>query len=86
MPPTVNFVSLVFLTAIIYLFGKTKFRNEAIKGMQHYYGDWGSGNVGALECYVCTQQEGNVEKCLSTVRTCDYEEDTCLTEVRWGSK
>ncbi|OXA63690.1 uncharacterized protein LOC110842173 [Folsomia candida] len=63
MPPTVNFVSLVFLTAIIYLFG----------------------NVGALECYVCTQQEGNVEKCLSTVRTCDYEEDTCLTEVRWGS-
>jgi len=41
--------------------------------------------VGALECYVCTQQEGNVEKCLSTVRTCGPDQDTCLTEVRWGS-
>ncbi|CAL8101618.1 unnamed protein product [Orchesella dallaii] len=38
-----------------------------------------------LECYVCTNQEGNIEKCLSTIKTCEYEEDTCLTEVRWGS-
>ncbi|ODN00390.1 hypothetical protein Ocin01_06292 [Orchesella cincta] len=38
-----------------------------------------------LECYVCTNQEGNIEKCLSTIKTCEYGEDTCLTEVRWGS-
>lgn len=39
-----------------------------------------------MECYVCTAQEGNVEKCTSTVRTCLADEDTCQTEVRWGSK
>jgi len=43
------------------------------------------GPCEGLECYVCNQQEGNVEKCLSTVRTCESDEDTCLTEVRWGS-
>ena len=45
-----------------------------------------SGPVASLECYVCTKQEGNIEKCLSTVRTCDAEEDTCQTELRWGSE
>jgi len=39
----------------------------------------------ALECYVCTRQEGNREKCLSTTRTCESDEDTCQTELRWGS-
>ena len=42
--------------------------------------------VTSLECYVCTRQEGNIEKCLSTVRTCAVDEDTCQTELRWGSK
>jgi len=41
--------------------------------------------VTCLECYVCTRQEGNVEKCLSTVKTCQAEEDICQTELRWGS-
>lgn len=42
-----------------------------------------SGN--ALECYVCENQEGNREKCLNTISTCEYGQDTCLTEVKWGS-
>ncbi|KAJ8675653.1 hypothetical protein QAD02_011439 [Eretmocerus hayati] len=39
----------------------------------------------ALECYVCKNQEGNVEKCLNTVKTCEFDQDTCLTEYSWGS-
>ncbi|XP_023246211.1 phospholipase A2 inhibitor subunit gamma B [Copidosoma floridanum] len=39
----------------------------------------------ALECHVCTNQEGNVAKCLNTVMTCEQGEDTCLTIIRWGS-
>ena len=38
-----------------------------------------------LECYVCTTQEGNTEKCLRTIRTCEPEEDHCLTTISWGS-
>lgn len=40
----------------------------------------------ALECYVCKNQEGNIEKCLNTIKTCEHGEDTCLSEIRWGSK
>ncbi|KAI1293853.1 hypothetical protein HDE_06448 [Halotydeus destructor] len=40
--------------------------------------------VVALECYVCKNQEDNRDKCVETVKTCDIEEDRCLTEVRWG--
>lgn len=39
----------------------------------------------ALECYVCTRQDKNNEKCTETIRTCDPSETRCLTEVRWGS-
>ncbi|KYM78892.1 High affinity cationic amino acid transporter 1 [Atta colombica] len=38
----------------------------------------------ALECYVCTDQEGNKEKCLNTIKTCEPGHDTCLTEIKWG--
>ncbi|XP_011501235.1 PREDICTED: phospholipase A2 inhibitor and Ly6/PLAUR domain-containing protein [Ceratosolen solmsi marchali] len=39
----------------------------------------------ALECYVCKNQEGNIEKCLNTIKTCEQGEDTCLSEIKWGS-
>lgn len=39
----------------------------------------------ALECYVCTNQENNKDKCIETMKTCDLSEDRCLSEVRWGS-
>lgn len=38
-----------------------------------------------LECYVCKDQEHNREKCIRTVRTCEPEEDRCMSEVKWGS-
>ncbi|XP_050305271.1 uncharacterized protein LOC126742581 isoform X2 [Anthonomus grandis grandis] len=39
----------------------------------------------ALECYVCDNQEENEEKCGKTIEICNYGEDVCLTEIRWGS-
>ncbi|XP_046992442.1 uncharacterized protein LOC124604528 [Schistocerca americana] len=39
----------------------------------------------SLECYVCTSQETNGEKCLNTIKTCEQGEDVCLTEIKWGS-
>ncbi|KMQ91227.1 low affinity cationic amino acid transporter 2-like protein [Lasius niger] len=39
----------------------------------------------ALECYVCTDQEGNRDKCLNTIKTCEQGQDSCLTEIKWGS-
>ncbi|XP_029042739.1 phospholipase A2 inhibitor and Ly6/PLAUR domain-containing protein [Osmia bicornis bicornis] len=39
----------------------------------------------ALECYVCTNQEGNREKCLKSTKTCEQGQDACLTMIRWGS-
>nr|AEE61898.1 unknown [Dendroctonus ponderosae] len=39
----------------------------------------------SLECYVCDSQEDNSEKCVKTIQTCNYGEDVCLTEIRWGS-
>ncbi|PSN52231.1 hypothetical protein C0J52_14705 [Blattella germanica] len=39
----------------------------------------------ALECYVCTDQERNAEKCLNTIKTCEQGEDVCLSEIKWGS-
>lgn len=43
-------------------------------------------SAAALECYVCTNQEHNKEKCLNTIKTCEQGEDMCLSEVRWGCK
>lgn len=40
----------------------------------------------ALECYVCSNQTDNTEKCLNTVQVCEAGEDVCLTEIRWGSQ
>lgn len=40
----------------------------------------------ALECYVCTDQEGNREKCLRSTKTCEQGQDACFTEIKWGSK
>lgn len=42
-------------------------------------------NVLGLECYVCKNQENNTEKCVKTIKTCEYNQDVCLTEIRWGS-
>jgi len=42
-------------------------------------------NSHALECYVCSNQTDNTEKCLNTIKTCEPGEDVCLSEVRWGS-
>ncbi|CAG9760749.1 unnamed protein product [Ceutorhynchus assimilis] len=39
----------------------------------------------ALECYVCDNQEDNKGKCLTTIQTCNYGEEVCLSEIRWGS-
>lgn len=39
----------------------------------------------SLECYVCTEQEDNVGKCVTTIKTCKQGEDVCLTEIKWGS-
>uniref|UniRef100_A0AAG5DND1 UPAR/Ly6 domain-containing protein n=1 Tax=Anopheles atroparvus TaxID=41427 RepID=A0AAG5DND1_ANOAO len=39
----------------------------------------------AHECYVCSNQTGNTDKCLNTVKICEQGEDACLTEIRWGS-
>ena len=37
-----------------------------------------------LECYVCHDQDGNHGKCLKTIRTCEPEEDRCLSIIRWS--
>ncbi|KAF7987135.1 hypothetical protein HCN44_001790 [Aphidius gifuensis] len=39
----------------------------------------------ALECYVCDNQEDNKHKCLQSIKTCEQDEDVCMTEVKWGS-
>lgn len=38
----------------------------------------------SLECYVCTNQDQNHEKCLNTIKTCEQDEDVCLSEISWG--
>lgn len=42
--------------------------------------------VSGLECYVCSNQTGNTEKCLNTIKTCEPGEDVCGTQIRWGSE
>ena len=37
-----------------------------------------------LECYVCHDQDGNHGKCLKTIRTCEPEQDRCLSIIRWS--
>ncbi|XP_041977881.1 uncharacterized protein LOC121732135 [Aricia agestis] len=38
-----------------------------------------------LECYVCENQEDNNEKCTKTLKICEYNQDVCLTEIKWGT-
>ncbi|XP_063242691.1 uncharacterized protein LOC134542409 [Bacillus rossius redtenbacheri] len=38
-----------------------------------------------LECYVCTNQDANLGKCLQTIKTCEPGDDMCLSETSWGS-
>lgn len=40
----------------------------------------------ALECYVCSNQYDNKDKCLKSIKICEQGEDVCLTEIKWGSK
>ncbi|XP_018014010.1 uncharacterized protein LOC108671037 [Hyalella azteca] len=40
---------------------------------------------GAHECYVCHEQDSNRGKCTETVEPCDFEQDHCLSEIKWGS-
>ncbi|XP_076313295.1 coiled [Tachypleus tridentatus] len=44
-----------------------------------------STSVFALECYVCTNQENNEDKCVKTIKTCEPVEERCLSEIKWGS-
>ncbi|MPC33313.1 uncharacterized protein LOC123505715 [Portunus trituberculatus] len=37
------------------------------------------------KCYVCKDQEENTGKCTTTVEPCDYGEEYCLSEIKWGS-
>lgn len=35
------------------------------------------------ECYVCTAQEHNDDKCIKTVNTCLQDQTVCMTRVEW---
>lgn len=37
----------------------------------------------ALECYVCTDQFDNRDKCIKTSVQCREEEDACLSMIVW---
>ncbi|KAF2360460.1 hypothetical protein FHG87_008786 [Trinorchestia longiramus] len=40
---------------------------------------------GAHECYVCHSQDSNRGKCTETVEPCDFEQNYCLSEIKWSS-
>jgi len=42
-------------------------------------------SVLSLQCYVCNEQDGNTEKCLTTIKTCKYEQNKCLSVIRWST-
>lgn len=41
--------------------------------------------VVSQKCYACKEQDENTGKCTTTVSNCDYGEDYCLSEIKWGS-
>ncbi|XP_045583429.1 UPAR/Ly6 domain-containing protein cold [Procambarus clarkii] len=43
-----------------------------------------SGVMGQ-KCYVCKDQDENTGKCATTVESCNFGEDYCLSEIKWGS-
>jgi lymphocyte antigen 6 complex protein len=38
----------------------------------------------ALECYSCTNQDSNREKCIKTSKQCEQDKDACVSYIRWG--
>lgn len=36
-----------------------------------------------IECYICTGQEHNDDKCIKTVNTCLEDQSVCMTRVEW---
>jgi len=38
----------------------------------------------ALECYTCTQQDSNKDKCIKTTKQCEQYQDACVAEIRWA--
>ncbi|KAK4326099.1 hypothetical protein Pmani_003352 [Petrolisthes manimaculis] len=43
-------------------------------------------SVVGRNCYVCKDQDENTGKCTTTISSCDYGEEYCLSEIKWGSK
>ena len=63
--------------------------------LQWGQGSWGHGMslklciifaAYGLECYVCTGQEHNDDKCTKTVNTCLFDQTACMTRVEWRCK
>jgi hypothetical protein len=40
--------------------------------------------VYGLECYSCTNQDSNREKCIKTSKQCEQFQDSCVSYIRWG--
>lgn len=75
---TENFYTIPSVKSIIYARTR-KGQHSLIYFVCHILGS-------ALECYVCSNQTDNAEKCLNTIKTCEQGEDVCLSEIRWGSQ
>lgn len=39
--------------------------------------------VSALECYSCSNQDSNREKCIKTSKQCEEYDDGCVSIIRW---
>lgn len=37
-----------------------------------------------LECYACTRQDGNKDKCVKTTKQCEEHQDICISTIEWG--
>ncbi|CAH8623271.1 unnamed protein product [Schistosoma margrebowiei] len=40
----------------------------------------------ALECYICTNEEGNWNDCIRTIQTCEPLQDTCQSIVQYRNQ
>jgi len=38
----------------------------------------------ALECYSCSNQDGNKDKCVKTSKQCEQNQDACTSYIRWA--
>lgn len=43
-------------------------------------------SVNSVECYVCTAQEQNDDKCIKTVNTCATDQSMCMSRVEFKCK